>query len=1710
MNPIVYNKNGQFRFTDFVGYLPEFLRSEPDVVTYLQVMSDYINNAYRNVEITEEFELVKVCSSSDRTEVQHWMEKLCAMFKLATDRGEHVLYLSVPRNNIKSNVIVGNETAEYERSIKVDLDEIAESISSASSRIGSIDSIDDGDIVYVIYEKRQLNEKVAYYYVKKSDTLVMDSMATSQDPFTNTYNDPSTAIQFKVIDVGNVVSRYGGNHGDSVYYEVYFTVHITNVERVSANGMSTYDVNSDGKDDTIIVDYYNLNSATNSDDGSYYTYVKFAENNGFAWNGDFPTGMFYFRDSSSSRLTNLNNSGTMDLADPINSPSVDRYHITDITKQSGVYRIYMEAFPGIYSNALFYIASDSKNLGVYRMTGNVTKDTRFDEGELYIDVVNVSGVDYGIETLVDTERLTLISIPLASSKYIVDFDNSMPVVKWNAEVSDLFENVIGGSSNITMKRAKVTSNKLIYSGPVERQALNVIQIPGIHTDVFRPYMWIVSNAFKSLDGKSPYYVSIGRVEVVNGYTRISIDRGGINTSAIISGRTVDIYDVSAGYISTAADYNEPSAKFAYYVAEWDTINNPINPNDIVKVTVVNDHIVNNVNVICTFSDNHYTRSIVNSSLAGIATVGSVVRLSDDIIGEDIFVVNAIEGETVFEAPKSTGTIGLLRYATATISLTEEKLLTVVRANPTDHIIMFEKPVGYDLVINPMEPISRVMVDTGDLAASIYKCGYTKMLRDGTRIATAAHRAYEGDIYTAEYMLANVNGSSAYSLLKMVTDVKRIVDVDRVYTTGEYLYDANNNNVVKVTRNTNVSDDGTIIDSNSYIIDRIAHYSVGLKEMRNTYIPYCGAISVLDYDEKPDYVGNMKVTRVPLYIKKLNDVRLKYGWEQRQYLYYHDDIGVGNRDRSGFIEMYAGNSEDENENSPVTVNLRKHANVLSSSAMLYGCGERYYIVDVDELPIAKRNNDGTWTITIKSSGHGLQTGATIVVSVNVNDLAVEEVFGTDNAEITVLSLDTFQYTTSPEHNDLIAGYVITLSSISDITVNYDRSYDQYTEDSVGYPMDGDIVVVGATKMDANSITNYEYRDDAYPMANDNEVWIGGTVYTVTSGSWKAINSTELLSPSTIYCRHNLFDESSTNPTFAMSDGYVINSITADGEIQTSMRIPEFDTEYAQEIYEGKGRVYIENVNQSVFCGWHTIKKIHNGGSFSIYMDQSILVDSYIAPVTNRQMTVHVGHWYKYTLNGYDWDKKSNIVSYVTSNQIMEKTVANSRIIKTKYVHNLNKGDYVIIDETGSSIYDIEYGLSGILTNRVESVIDEYTVELETDLGNHTGYIFRGYVIDEMNLSRLYGEYTIVLNGEKIKFTTGDIVITLGQVCLDECRAWRVTERTAWVPMAAKRTFKIDRMSIDMQRNPAYDIGDDFDTESEYRYVTYTDSDVFNDNAAYRVGYACARNYHFEHPYVENLDTTQKTELEYSSKYDYATVAPRDGMDPSFHGVPDMGYPLAERIERLAYLRDPEVIDIDLIGYLARFMGYDITAVADDIRSSNVYNNSEERESAIREAIAHLPQFYSLSGTKAGINMLMATFGLVGELVTMWTNTNDPYGELIRQDEVAERMDIDQAKGKTTSSWVPTPHVVLDIIENSNFNSVLMGNEELTRMKEQIRRCKPINVVFDGIRVVYRDIVESKVTMATSGGSIKDSTYLITSDNTDIIVEEDPCMVEDCDF
>ena len=1577
MNPIVYNKHGQFRFTDFVGYLPEFLRSEPDVVTFLQVMSDYINNAYRNVEVTDEFELVKVCTSTDSARVMRWMNTLCDMFRLACDRGEKVMYLSVPRNNVKSNAVLGNANAEYARTIEVDLDTVQDSFSSASSRMGGTGSVSDGDVVYVKYRRMSPVTTIAYYYVKESDTLVKDSMGTSQDPFTGTNNDPSTAIEFSVMEVGHVVKRYGGKHGSTVYYEIYFPIKISNVSRTATTGYVDFDIDGDNIDDSIYVDYYNLGNATGD---SLNAYIRFADSDAFGWTGNYPGGMFYFRDSSAAGLTNIDTKSTMAIADTLQSPSVERYRINDVVKLSGEYLIYTDVFPGVYANALFYVVRGTENLGVYKMNGDIDTNSRFDEGTTYIRLVNMSGVDYEIET---KDNLMLVAVPLAYSKYTLDYDSRLPLLKWTDEITGLDDIAVGVSPNIRMVGADLRRNNVLYEGQIYRKTANIILLVGDYTGKIHErdnVMWY--------DGVEYNKVIIDEVKMVSGgYTQLTVD-------GHISGDSAVISDISVGYVKSSSDlgteYSDGLLAYFEMVGDHDTY---------------------------------------------VPEIGDLLLL-------DVFVNGSAE---------ATG-----------------KLCKVVVYDADSGVVGIETSDGVSVSIPDWTPV--VKIDTND--AKVREFLYVKNAGQSTTIGCAKERSYGGHIFTQQYMLATASKGKAYSLLVMDTDVKESVSGE-AYSKGDYVYSADDDTIYRVGQSVTVGDDGDIRVDATATPDYIMHYSLAYKKLVNDYMPYSGPVSTLEYEETPNYDGDMSVVRLPLYIKKVNDVRLKYGWEQRQYVYYKDTIGVDSMDRAGFIEMYSGN-----DRSPVDVDLSAGANELVEPAMLTGCGSRYYVIDVDKNPTAVRGSDGVWTVTIRSAGHGLPDGASISVTGELS--GNQKVFLTDNASVKVVSADIFQYDT--EYPD-VTGTVETVD-LDDIAIVHDRKY----ANSEQYPVEGDI---------AKS---------------------GDKVYIVGTGEWKLVDKNAIVTPTVIYARQNLFDESVTNPTFALGEDSVIKQIDVVepgvAQLQLSKRIAEFDQD--PDAYSGLGRVYISFVNQGVFNGWHTIKEVHNGGIIDIYIDASADVDAdNIMPINNRKMTLNVGRWYKYTLDGYEWDKISDNASFVTSNSMVSMDFDAKRIT-TKYAHRLKIGDHVLLDNsnTGDAVYNVTAGseLLYIKEAVVTDIVDDHTFELDevpiSPDDNHV-VVMKGYIVPTAeegghNLVRLSGEYSTTINGEVVKFSTGDVVIPLGQVCLDEIRGWRVTDNTAWVPLKKKRTFKIERMAVDLERNPAYEL-DDLENEVEYRYVTHTDADVRAETGALLVDYANARNYHFEHPYVENLDTTQQVDMEYSSKYDYATVAPRDDMDPAFRGVPDMDYPLAERIERLAYLRDPEVIDIDLIGYLARFMGYDITALADDIRSSNVYRNGDEREKAIRETIAHLPQFYALNGTKPGINMLMATFGLVGDLVTMWTNTADPYGRLVRQDEVPDQIDKD-----ASSSWVPTPHVTLDVISNDVYNSVLMGNEELLRMKEQIRRCKPINVVFDGIRVIFESTTSVTASVGFAGSKMVNGSIPMFGVDEYGDIDRDPCMEDDCGF
>ena len=246
MNPILHNDGGQFRYSDFVGYIPDFLKSEDDVVELLQIMSDYLNNAYRNIETVEKFEFLFVSIESNLTKTQSTVQKIIDMFKYSSSRSQNILLLSLPRNNAISNTVgkyygIVKCSGSYSDTLPLKL---AEDQISASY-------LTNGNIVYV---KFSIGDVLEYPY--KIDTnqnlLIADDMATSQDPFTNSINivNPSEnndslsprIVSFYADDISDIGVRQVSNVDGIIFYNVYFSAKITNVESIASTQLISRDL----------------------------------------------------------------------------------------------------------------------------------------------------------------------------------------------------------------------------------------------------------------------------------------------------------------------------------------------------------------------------------------------------------------------------------------------------------------------------------------------------------------------------------------------------------------------------------------------------------------------------------------------------------------------------------------------------------------------------------------------------------------------------------------------------------------------------------------------------------------------------------------------------------------------------------------------------------------------------------------------------------------------------------------------------------------------------------------------------------------------------------------------------------------------------------------------------------------------------------------------------------------------------------------------------------------------------------------------------------------------------------------------------------------------------------------------------------------------------------------------------------------------------
>lgn len=325
------------------------------------------------------------------------------------------------------------------------------------------------------------------------------------------------------------------------------------------------------------------------------------------------------------------------------------------------------------------------------------------------------------------------------------------------------------------------------------------------------------------------------------------------------------------------------------------------------------------------------------------------------------------------------------------------------------------------------------------------------------------------------------------------------------------------------------------------------------------------------------------------------------------------------------------------------------------------------------------------------------------------------------------------------------------------------------------------------------------------------------------------------------------------------------------------------------------------------------------------------------------------------------------------------------------------------------------------------------------------------------SPLYGEFTEGV----YTFKDGEVIELTNQTNPYDNGLWRVKKNAKWGRLGNKLTLKVREIEID-----AIELDEDTtEADESIFYTRYTTSSVgsfiSSNKNSFILGFDQAYEYKFDYPVIDDIDTTYTQHKIFNSKFDSNSVS---APSHEFKGIPDMKYPILEKIERLMYQKDPNVIDFELIGYLARFMGYYITPVAEDVMQSEMYSNQLERETAIRKVIQSLPEYNSLKATEKGLETLLLTFGIIGKIINIWTEQSNPYNIFI-PDYDTDAYRYSEMEQGNSPNLIPTPHFKVEIDVEGNFKNML-GIEDIGRISHAINKYKPINTVFKGIEAYMK--------------------------------------------
>jgi hypothetical protein len=1475
------------------------MKAEDDVVSMLQLFSDYINNAYRNTTVVDKFRFKLISTDNNVVAIQNELQKLSDLFKLTEARSLKMLYLSKPQGNARA----GSESANALPSdwpIYREYIEFGGSLSTLGVSTITIPNPEDGDKFFINFTNDDETSNTGVYVFNKSrNELQLDPMGTSQDPFNATVNEPSFTdvglapriLEFNISDVGDVGARRAGREGTVTYYEVFFDATIYNINDIT--GIETKTINNNGtgnQDFDYVIDYY----ATLANIPSSYEFkydIEFADAcHDMDWSYSDATGA-------------------------VTNPGFSLFYARDLTN------------------------IDQPNTLVNREGRNIHNDPIFDLNTSGNDITEIVGTGVDI-TITTRHRHSLSENDEISIQGTINFNGNYVISKVLDYNKFRIIDTVTGNETV----GKVITRNLFYSKSIDNPT---------EFDLVVPYI--------GLDGNREFAENDTIVRVVNDIHPLSTDFSATHVNIITNEVTVSSLD---GFPVV------PSAESLKVTIRGNGTGTL--PTGLVEGILYDMFILDSVNRIVSFSGVDITA--VGTGEFSIYYEGDGRRYFDASAD-----VNLADNEiTLNNITNNINTIAVgdnvhFRYVSPNIALPVPleslKPYQISEVNTVNNTIKLE---GIDLTalgtgICDISVVIPSNTDSGKVDKIQIDIGITS-IQDGQ--GSVSLKSYTGDMITTGYL-----GRYENNTLKAFAQV----NTTAIPWSGNVIYDptvigGEPERYPMYPENTLVTFDGvqymvlnTVqITENSKVppsdtLNYRRHMDPIITRPQSiVYNPYMFGLyksQMQLVDENIDYTQSYSVLGQQMYIQQIEDLALRYGYDQREWLFNPRFAPQSNVVRNGFIDFVQNVNEvyDPVDNNKAVLSISK-ANTADENS-LFGVN----------VPI-RRTIDSITTVsgiaTATTVGnHGYKNGSIITISGS----SLPETNG--SFIISVIDGDTFTYGVSGVASQVATGLL-------------EATYQVNVGDFIN--------VISQT-------------DPAY-----------NGIYVVQVGAWTLYDDTSLQSPSIIFCKENLFSVGKLNPPTAKGELITLNTVNyiGSGVVQVSTSEPHG--------YTVGTTIEIRDAVQVDYNGRFEVEFVTDELNFQYHIGDEL------TPSTPADgiITCQDDAWYQYRADEIQWQK----------------------------ISNLDETDFVNVD--GSA-----------------------PVLIPSDDGNN-------------NVDLISGVYAFTLsNGDVVDFTEGLVIELADQLISIENGIYRVRDGGTWIRLDTKLSMKIRDMRVNAYDNPDY-VGIELDEEEVvYRTFSNAETDAYiNDNSSssqlvYRVTYPYAQAYQFLYEKVDEIDTAGSIDRQYNAKNDYNSVVNTSDMSADFEGIPDMDYPLVEKIERIAYNKDPRAIDLQLIQYLARYMGYDATDWANDIVQSPYYSTTEEAESAIRRAIEQLPQYYTLKSTESGLELLLLMFGIVGELVSMWTPQNSPYSEFIPDYKIRGRQYADMLDG-IQSSYVPTPHFAINVNIAGNFeNQILQGDQQ--RVVSAINRFKPINTVFDGIRQYIQATLKARITISGMNAKGKQS-------------------------